>query len=89
MFGKALLIHGPYPPTGWSIRRNPNGSVFYVQHRGKAASAFTKAVINFFYEDISKRYSNRGWGDVHRKNVARRWKNAFHLWVWEKIDENL
>lgn len=88
MFAKALLIYGPYPPTGWTVSRHPDKSVAYVTGRGKAARAFQGAVVNFFLEDVKKRYSNRTWSDYHKLRVAMRWKNAFHLWVWEKIDED-
>jgi hypothetical protein len=87
MFAAALLVHGPYPEKGWSVRRDREGDPYYVHPYRPETTAFTRKIVCFFMEDIHKRYSNRKWSAHHQEKVARRWKNAFHIWVREKIDE--
>lgn len=86
MFAKALLIYGPLPEKGWSVTRSASGEAFYVKAKGQDARRFQADVVQFFADDIRQRYMIRKWTQNHRLNVARKWKNHFFRWLWEKID---
>ncbi len=88
LFTKALLLHGPLPPKGWSIAQDGYGRVHYVTARGLEARGFQNAVTKMFVEEVRRRYVIRGWSGGHIRSVAQSWKNLFLCWVWEKVDES-
>lgn len=87
LFGRALLICGPVPPTGWAITRAPDRTAIYITPRGRDARAFVDRVVDFFWREVVKEHRARNWRFYHERKVAQKWKNDFMLWLWEIRDE--
>lgn len=88
LFTKALLLHGPLPQKGWSVRRGLGGEATYVLPRNKETHRFVNEVIDMFAGEVRQRYAARAWTAYHCIRVGQSWKNEFLRWVWEKLDDD-
>lgn len=86
LFGHAVLVVSPIEPSGWSVTRDPFGSITYIAPRRRNARACVAALISFFEGEVRRFYGDRGWRQPHINKVARKWKNEFLLWLWEVRD---
>ena len=88
LFGTTMLLLKGFEPDGWSVTRDPDGSVTYISPRRRNARATVMAIVNFFTEVIRNAYPHRRWSERHIEMLARKWKNQFLLWVWDEREKD-